>query len=180
LLNRRRAVATGGAAALAGLARTGHQTALASVRTGGGIAGGGWIQFDGGEAQFSVFGSRFNDDEQDEPILVGSFIWREASGRTLTSTFIRAYGPDPEVETARIMTGDVMNSETTGAHAFSIRLNDLGGPGEGLDTFELMVGPLTPADAAVASPTAENAILSVSGTITVGDVQLVTFDFGEA
>lgn len=171
-------VAVSGAAAIAGLAGTQALPASASVRTGGGVAGGGWLSFGPSEAQFSVFGSRFEDDEAAEPIVVGSLIWVDAAGFSLTSTAIESYGPDPDVDTARIMTGMVEHSQTGNIHSFWLRLNDLGGPGDELDTIELIVGDIVEEGGSFATPVVEAAMIVVSDVITVGDVQLLTFDFG--
>src|SRR5687768_5395064 len=103
-IDRRRVVAVGGAAALAGLAPRGGKVAADSVRTGGGIAGGGWVNFGPSDAQLSVFGSRLVSEETGDPIVVGSFIWVDAAGFSMTSTRIDDYGPDPDQENARIMT----------------------------------------------------------------------------
>ena len=177
---RRRVVALGGAAALAGLAIGSTGSALASVRTGGGIAGGGWVNFGPSEAQFSVFGSRFEDDETGEPIFVGSFIWVDAAGFSLSSTLVADYGPDPDDDKARIMTGLVQHSETGNTHNFWLRLTDGGGPGEELDMLELLVGG--EADEATPVPAVDelSAMVSVASPITVGDIQLLTFDFDAA
>ncbi|MDQ2682428.1 MAG: hypothetical protein M3Y37_02770, partial [Chloroflexota bacterium] len=154
------------------------QTTFASVRTGGGIAGGGWLNFGPSEAQFSVFGSRFTQDDSDEPIIVGSLVWVDAAGFSLRSTRIDDYGPDPNEETARIMTGAVEHSQTLRRHSFWLRLNDLGGPGDEADTIEFIVGPEIPEGATAATPEIGlEAMVNVSGTITVGDLQLLTFDF---
>src|SRR5688572_18648413 len=139
-INRRRAVALGGAAALAGLAMGNGKGGADSVRTGGGIAGGGWVNFGASEAQFSVFGSRFVSEETGDPIIAGSFIWVDAAGFTLTSTLVADYGPDPDKENARIMTGLVQHSQTGNIHNFWLRLTDGGGPGEELDLVEFLVG----------------------------------------
>ena len=179
-VSRRRAVTLGGAAALAGLAIQSNKEALASVRTGGGVAGGGWMNFGPSEAQFSVFGSRFEDEEANEPVIVGSLIWVDAAGFSLASTLVADYGPDPDDENARYMTGLVQNSETGNVHNFWLRLTDGGVPGEGLDMIELLVGgevdeatPVPPVDEL-------SAMVNIASPITVGDIQLLTFDFDAA
>ena len=177
---RRRVVALGGAAALAGIALGNRGTALASVRTGGGIAGGGWVSFGPSEAQFSVFGSRFEGDETGDPIVVGSFIWVDAAGFSLTSTLVADYGPDPDDDNARIMTGLVQHSQTSNIHNFWLRLTDGGGPGEGLDTIELLVGGEVDEATPVPAVDELSAMVNVASPIAVGDIQLLTFDFDAA
>jgi hypothetical protein len=180
-IDRRRVVALGGAAALAGLAMRGGNASADSVRTGGGIAGGGWVAFGPSEAQFSVFGSRFVSEETGDPIVVGSFIWVDAAGFSLTSTRIDDYGPDPDQENARIMTGLVQHSQTGNTHIFWLRLVDGGGPGEELDTIELIVG-VEADDTATPVPEVDplTAMVNINSPVAVGDLQLLEFDFDAA
>ena len=176
-VNRRRIVAAGGAAALLGLAGNRKQASADSVRTGGGIAGGGWLDFGPSEAQFSVFGSTFVVEESDEPVIFGSFNWADAAGFTLTSSQVVSYGPDRADEQARVMTGFVTHSETEKTHAFRLRLTDGGGPGEELDMIELLVGGEVEASAEVPEIEIASAMVDAKGKITVGDLQLLTFEF---
>jgi hypothetical protein len=178
LVNRRNAVMAGGAAALLGLGSARAQTTVNSVRTGGGIAGGGWMNFGPSEAQFSVFGSTFTVEGDDQPIIFGSLIWTDAAGFTLTSSRILTYGPDRDDEKARIMTGYVTRSDNDNTHAFRLRLTDAGGPGEELDMLELLVGGPVEDDAEFPELSEIDAMINVTNEITVGDVQLLTFDFG--
>lgn len=178
LLNRRNVVLAGGAVALTGIGSAKAQITANSIRTGGGIAGGGWIDFGASEAQFSVFGSTFTDDESEKPIIFGSFIWADAAGFTLTSSQINTYGPDRADPNARVMTGYLTRSDNDNTHAFRLRLTDAGGPGEELDMLELLVGgpvEITPQFPEISET---DAMISVSDTITRGDIQLLTFDFG--
>jgi len=179
-INRRRALAFGGGAALTGLALASVPASANSVRTGGGIAGGGWVSFGASEAQFSVFGSRFVSVETGDPIIVGSFIWVDAAGFSLTSSVVEDYGPDPDEENARIMTGFVTHSETSNSHGFRLRLTDGGGPGDELDMIELIVGGEVDDATPVADVDPASAMVNVSSPVAVGDVQLLTFDFDAA
>ena len=180
-IDRRRVVALGGVAALAGLALGSRGVATASVRTGGGIAGGGWVNFGPSEAQFSVFGSRFVSEDTGDPFFVGSFIWVDAAGFSLTGTRIDDYGPDPDQENARIMTGLVQHSQTGNTHIFWLRLVDGGGPGEELDTIELIVGVEADESATpVPAPDPATAMVNVNSPVAVGDLQLLEFDFDTA
>src|SRR5687767_4498349 len=120
LLNRRNAVLAGGAAALAGFGSAGAQPTVNSVRTGGGIAGGGWLNFGPSEAQFSVFGSTFTVEGDDQPIIFGSFNWADAAGFTLSLSRLLTYGPDRADENARILTGYLARSDNENFHAFRL------------------------------------------------------------
>jgi hypothetical protein len=177
ILDRRRELFAGRMVAAIGLAATKWPRALASIRTGGGVAGGGKVQLDRGEAQFSVFGSTFHDDMTEEPVTFGSFIWLDPTGFALRSDEIVAYGPDPDQQTARIMTGYVAHSDTGKFHPFQLRLIDGGGPGEGLDLLELLVGKASGKRKSVPDISERDAEFQVEGVITAGDIQLLTFDF---
>jgi len=149
-----------------------------SVMSGGGIAGGGVVAVDGGgEANFSVFGSRFVVEDQDEPLIFGSLIWTDADGTSLVSTEVTAYGPVAGAEeTTRQMSG-LLTMDGEGSHPFTLTLVDGGGPGEGSDALTLTVQPegATPA----ASPVTNDAAYSADAALTSGDLQLLTFDFEE-
>ena len=183
-VSRRGALALGAAASALAL---GSRSVSASVRTGGGIAGGGWATWETGEAQFSVFGSVFTDDERDDPIIFGSFRWTDATGLTLMSETITSYGPVEPTETSRELAGYVRNSDGDTLHPFTLTMVDAGGPGEGLDRLTLAVGPAidtgldtgatpTTGDVEIADGT---AAIQVDAAIEVGDLQLLTFEFPE-
>jgi hypothetical protein len=175
-LNRRNALA-GGAAALVGLAASAANTALASVRTGGGVAGGGLVDFGASTAQFSVFASRFQDDETDDLFVIGSVIWADAAGFTLTSAKLLTYGPDPDDDKSRILTGYFTRSDNDNTHAFRMRLVEAGGPGEGTDQVELLVGGAVEMNAEFPDLSEIDAMINVKSEISVGDIQLIDFDF---
>jgi hypothetical protein len=59
-----------------------------------------------------------------------------------------------------------------------LRLTDAGGPGEELDMLELLVGGPVEDDAEFPELSEVDAMINVTNEITVGDVQLLTFDFG--
>ena len=178
LMGRRQALVAGGAAALLGLHSAAAQGTLNSVRTGGGIAGGGWLNFGPSEAQFSVFGSTFTVEGSDEPVIFGAFNWADAAGFTMNLAQLLTYGPDRDDEKARIMTGYLSRSDNDNIHAFRLRLTDAGGAGEGLDTIELLVGGAVEQEAEFPDIDEMTAMINVSGPIEVGDLQLLTFNFG--
>jgi len=179
-VSRRGALALGAAASAMVL---GPRAASAdSIRTGGGIAGGGWVTWESGEAQVSVFGSTFNVEESDDPVVFGSLRWADAAGFTLTSEAIASYGPVEPRETTRELRGLLRNSDGETLHAFTLTMVDGGGPGEALDTVKLIVFSAIDEDAATptggnATVVAESTVLEIDGTLEVGDIQLLTFEF---
>ena len=178
-VSRRHALLGGGAAVAlaASLTRRGTAAAQKGIRSGGGISGGGAVEVqDGGEALFTVFGSRFVVVDEPDPIFFGSLIWNDPHDVALASTEISAYGPVEGEENAREMTGFLtVNGE--GNHPFTLKLVDGGGPGEGMDTITLTVQPS--GEAATATPMTGHVLYEADATLTSGDLQLLTFEFPE-
>jgi hypothetical protein len=170
-MNRRTLVVSGAAAlAMVGLAPRGGLAAMV-VQSGGGIAGGGSLQADGGPAEFVVFGSRWAVEESDQPIFIGTLSYNDVVGKTIIeSTEITAYGPvEGSEDTMRQMSGfATMNGE--GKRPFNLVLTDGGPIGSGADMFELAVG----ADGATEVTEAEYEIQSA---VQAGGLQLINFDF---
>lgn len=172
-LTRRRALLAGGAAvALAGAVR--HAAAAPSIQSGGGIAGGGVIEVEGGEATFSVFGSRFEVEGQDEPLVFGNLIWADANGVRLESSEVTDYGPVEGEENARKMMG-FLTMDGKGRHPFTLELVDNGGPGEGRDRLTLTVQASDDGDGA--TPAAGEPVYAAEGEIAAGDLALLDFEF---
>jgi hypothetical protein len=175
-ISRRHALIGGGAAALAAsFAAHGVAVAQKGVQSGGGIAGGGTIDAqDGGEANFSVFGSQFLVDGVAEPILFGSLRWRDANGVTLISTAITAYGPVEGDEQAREMSG-VLAMDGEDGYPFTIRM--VAGVNLGESSVSLTVLPA--GASATATPIISMPVYTADGPLTSGDIQLLTFEFPE-
>jgi hypothetical protein len=170
--NRRKVVISGAAAlAMVGLAPRGGLAAPV-VQSGGGIAGGGSVQSpDGGPAEFTVFGSRWDVEESDTPIFIGTLSYLDVLGNvTIESTEIVAYGPvEGSEDTMRQMSGfATMNGE--GRHPFNLVLTDGGPIGSGTDTFQLAVGADGAAEVTQAEYETQSAVQS-------GGLQLIDFDF---
>ncbi len=175
--SRRNALALWGAAAFAALSISQRAGASSSIRTGGGLAGGGSVEVQGGVANFSVFGSRFVVADQPKPLIFGSLRWVDSNGVDLRSTKIVNYGPSGGDPNARILEGfATMNGQ--GEHPFSLMLFDEAGPEKGADHIQLMVLPSLPATATPEAPMATGEpIYSSDGALKSGDLQLLTFDF---
>jgi hypothetical protein len=180
-VSRRNAIAFGGVAALAALSAPDRAAAVPSIQSGGGLAGGGSVAVQGGgEANFSVFGSRFVVDGQTEPLIFGSLIWADSNGVELSSVKVVDYGPAGGDPNARRLEGfATLNGE--GNHPFTLMLFPEAGPGKGADRVQLKVlaalpSPATPEGAASPNAAAE-PVYSSDDALKSGDLQLLTFDF---
>jgi hypothetical protein len=166
----RRMAIGGGLALAAGLAVPLRQSRTVIQR---GMVGGGLVQSEQGEANFSLFVSRliFSDDAE---VVVGSVIWVDgAAGITLRSTAITAYiVPDvePEQGVLRRIIG-TMSVDDEGEYPFELVVIDADLPGSGKDTVDLNVGD--------GARTSENATpvsglgfsYMAAGTVGSGDIQ---------
>ena len=138
-----------------------------------GMVGGGLVQLEQGEANFSFFVSRliFSDDTE---VVVGSVIWVDgAAGVTLCSTAITQYIVLPEQPgqgVSRRLIG-TMSVDDEGQYPFEMLVVDADLPGSGKDTTDLNVGD--------GARTSENATpasglgfsYAASGTVASGDIQ---------
>lgn len=172
-ISRRQALLAGGAGALAAMPLTREASAQRAIQSGGGIAGGGSVEVADGTAHFSVFGSRFAVDGEDEPLIVGRFAWTGADGVRLVSIEVVDYGP-VEDDASRQMTG-ALTIDGEGRYPFVLTLTDGGGPGAGEDTVTLTV--LDTGDNAAPTPVAGESVYEAEGPLASGDLQLLTFDF---
>ena len=186
----RRRVVGAWAGALAALGLVGVAAAQRSVSSGGGIAGGGSVATAEGEAHFSLFGSRFMLEGQDDPVVFGSLRWVDPHwqglGLTLESTEISAYGPIPNPENARELRG-LATANGVGSHPFVLRMEVAGPPGSGEDMVSLAI--IDASGTPVALPAAGTPAIdtqgvdltyAVSGPLTSGDLELLTFEFPPA
>ncbi len=175
-LNRRHLVISGAAAMAALGIATRSGMAAPVVQSGGGIAGGGSVQANGGPAEFSVFGSRFETDTGDL-LFVGSLSYLDVIAKTMVeSTSITAYGPVEGNETTMRQMSGICTVDGQGAHPFNLILTDGGPIGSGADVFDLAVG----ADGATE---VGDAVYEVQSAVQAGNLQLVDFPFtggGEA
>lgn len=168
VIDRRMAIG-GGLALAAGLALPLRQIRTVTQR---GMVGGGLVQLEQGEANFSLFVSRliFSDDTV---VVVGSVLWIDgATGSSLRSTAITEYiVPDVEAERG-VLRGIIgtMSVDGEGEYPFELEVIDADLPGSGLDTVDLKVGD--------GARTGESPPVSglgysyaASGTVVTGDIQ---------
>ena len=141
------------------------------VQSGGGIAGGGSVQTDGGPAEFSVFGSRFAVEGSDTPIFTGALSYLDVVAKTtIESVSTLAYGPvEGRDATTRQMSG-ICTMNGAGAHPFNVILTDGGAIGTGADMFELAVG----ADGATE---VGDAVYEIQSSVQAGNLQIIDFPF---
>jgi hypothetical protein len=169
LIDRRMAIG-GALVGAAGLALPSRQSRVLTQR---GMVGGGLLQLEQGEANFSLFVSRliFSDDTV---VVVGSVIWvDEAAGATLRSTAITEYivpPEEPEQGVLRRILG-TMSVNDEGEYPFEFVVVDADLPGSGKDTVDLNVG-----DGARTSENATPASDSgfsymAAGAVVTGDIQ---------
>jgi hypothetical protein len=143
------------------------------IQSGGGIAGGGAIALsDGGTASFSVFGSRFEVVDQDDPTIFGGLFITDSTGGQLASVEVTDYAPVEGEENARQMTG-FASIDGEGRFPFTLKLIDGGKPGKGKDQFQLVVE----ASSTDATPAPDGGLMSIDSVIDPGDLQLITFEF---
>jgi hypothetical protein len=169
-LNRRTLVLSGAAAMAALGIATRSGMAAPVIQSGGGIAGGGSVQSEGGPAEFSVFGSRFITDTGDI-VFVGALSYLDVVAKTtIESTSITAYAPvEGNEATMRQMSG-FCTVDGEGNHPFNLILTDGGPIGSGADVFDLAVG----SDGATE---VGDAIYAIQSAVQAGNLQLIEFPF---
>ena len=173
-ISRRGALVAGaaGAAALTAFPRSMAAQRAPVIQSGGGIAGGGAIALsDGGTASFSVFGSRFEVVDQNEPTIFGGLFITDSTGKQLASVEVSNYEPVEGEENARQMTG-IASIDGNGRFPFTLKLIDGGAPGDGKDQFQFVLE--SPSDA---TPAPDDAFANIDSVIEPGDLQLIVFEF---
>lgn len=174
-VSRRGALAAGvaGAAALAALPHGAHAQHPPVIQSGGGIAGGGAISLVSGElAVFSVFGSRFETEDADTPVILGNLLVTSSGNLQLASVEVTHYAPVEGEENARQMTG-FASVDGEGRLPFTLKLIDGGTPGAGKDHVQLSVE----SDASDATPAGDASAWNIDAVLENGDLQLIDFNF---
>ena len=168
--NRRMAIGGALAGAVA-LAVPNRQSRIVTQR---GMVGGGLVEFDQGQASFSLFVSRMIFPGDDAEVVVGSVIWvDDADQLTLRSTAITEYNV-PQVQPAQGVLRQIIGTMDAGAegeYPFELEVTDVDLPGSGQDTVVLKVGD--------GARTSENATPAsdlgfsymASGMVATGDIQ---------
>lgn len=137
---------------------------------GGGLAGGGTVASENGDAQFSIFATRITLPGEKEEQVIGQVRWVDGDV-ALTSLAVDDYGPLEGDKRARRLVG-TMSANGEGSYPFTLTVVDGGEPGTGLDTLSLTVGA---ADAAtpVAVAADDFAYDRSDAALTGGDLQLL-------
>ena len=166
-----RRMAIGGAlVGAAGLALPSRQSRIITQR---GMVGGGLVQFEQGEANFSLFVSRliFSGDEAE--VVVGSIIWVDEAEGTLRSTAITEYIV-PEVQPEQGVLRQIIGTMTVdgeGDFPFQLEVTDTDLPGSGQDTVVLNVGDAARASGNATPVSDVGFSYMASGMVATGDIQ---------
>jgi hypothetical protein len=167
-----RRMAIGGAlAGTAGLALPRRQTRTVTQR---GMVGGGLVQFEQGEANFSLFVSRLIYAEDDAEVIVGIILWVDGvAGITLWSSAVTEYivpEVQPEQGVSRRIIG-TMSVNGEGEHPFELEVIDVDLPGSGKDTVDLKVGDGARASDKATPTSGLGSSYTAAGTVATGDIQ---------
>jgi hypothetical protein len=175
LVDRRMAIG-GALVGAVGLALPSRQSRIVTQR---GMVGGGLVQFEQGEANFSLFVSRLIFSGDDAEVVVGSVIWvDDTEGRTLRSTAITEYivpEVQPEQGVLRQIRG-TMSVDEEGEYPFELDVTDVDLPGSARDTVVLKVGDGA-RTSANATPVSDIGFsYMASGMVATGDIQELDVD----
>jgi hypothetical protein len=186
-VNRRLAI--GGGLATATVLAWPRPQMLRRAVTQRGIFGGGVVDAESGEAQFSLFASSLvldDGESESDRIFSGRVLWvDETAGLTLESTTITDYentnNEGTEGESRRIR--GMMTAGDAGEQPFVLDVIDVGGPQSGSDTITLAVGASAGVGEAATPETDAGFRYVASGPIVSGDVEAldraIDFDTGE-
>ena len=172
-----RRMAIGGAVAgVAGLALPRRQSRIVTQR---GMAGGGLVRFEQGEASFSLFVSRLIFSGDDPEVVVGSIIWVDKAAKlTLRSTAITDYIV-PEVQPERGVSRQIIGTMSDDAgteYPFDLEVVDVDLPGSGEDTFNLKVGDGARPSANATPASGLGFSYIADGLVARGDIQELVFE----
>jgi hypothetical protein len=177
-MNRRLAI--GGLAGAVGLAWPGAQRGRTIIQRG--VAGGGVVKFEQGEASFSLGASRVIIDGEEPGVVLGGVRWVDAgAGLNLSSVEITDYQdleiPDEQGEARRIV--GTMSVEGDAEYPFELDVIDTGEPGSGRDTVFLRLGAAVEGDER-ATPTESGGFrYRADGILVAGDIQHGDFEITE-
>jgi hypothetical protein len=168
-----RRMAIGGVlAGAAGLALPRRQGGTVNQR---GMVGGGLAQFDGGEANFSLFASRMELTGDGREVVLGSVLWiDDSAGVTLRSTEITEYIV-PEQEGPRKIIGK-MSVNDEGEYPFELEVTDADLPGYRKDMLNLKVGNDAATGDYETSASDPEFNYNANGTVVTGDLHDLNFE----
>jgi hypothetical protein len=138
------------------------------------MVGGGLVQFEQGEASFSLFVSRMIFPGDDAEVVVGSIIWVDKGANlTLRSTAITDYivpEVQPEQGVSRQIVG-TMRDDAGSEYPFDLEVVDVALPGSGEDTFNLKVGDGARSSASATPTSGLGFSYRANGMVARGDIQ---------
>lgn len=144
-----------------------------------GVFGGGLAGFENGEAQFSLFASKFTFDDQGPDIVIGSVVWIDgSSGQTFVSTEVTDYEAvesTTKLDEVRTIRG-MMRVDDADEYPFTLTVTDGGLPGTGVDAVALIVGSGAEGDGGATVAPSGAFTYAVAGTVIVGDLQGIDVD----
>jgi hypothetical protein len=173
LIDRRMAIG-GALAGVAGLALPSRQSRVLTQR---GMVGGGSVQIEQREANFSLFVSRMIFPGDDPEVVVGSIIWvDDARQLSLRSTEITEYivpEVEPEKGVLRRIFGTMRDDTTQDEYPFELEIVDVDLPGTGKeqDTVVLKVGNGARTSETATPGSGIGFSYSADGTVATGDIQ---------
>jgi hypothetical protein len=178
LVDRRMAIG-GALVGAVGLAVPSRQSRIVTQR---GMVGGGLVQFEQGEANFSLFVSRLIFSGGDPEVVVGSIIWvDDARQLSLRSTAITEYivpEVEPEKGVLRRIFGTMRDDTTQDEYPFELEIVDVDLPGTGKekDTVVLKVGDGARTGETATPSSGIGFSYSADGTVATGDIQELDFE----
>lgn len=175
-IDRRMAIGAGLVSA-AGLALPFRQS-QGRVVTQRGMAGGGLVQFDRGEANFSLFASRLIFEDEKLEVVAGSVLWTDApAGLSMESVEVTGYNvpeDQPALGQSRQIIG-MMSVNGEDEYPFELVVIDAGAPGSGPDTVTLTVGDGARAGDNATPVAGMGFSYLATGPVSTGDVQEIAF-----
>ena len=142
------------------------------------MAGGGQVQFDRGEANFSLFASRLIFAVEKLEVVAGSVLWADGpAGLLMESIEVTGYNvpaDQPAQGQSRQIIG-IMSVNGAGEYPFELVVVDAGAPGSGTDTVTLVVGDGIRTGENATPVTGMGFSYLAAGPVIPGDVQEIDF-----
>ena len=139
-----------------------------------GVFGGGSLQLESSQANFSIAASRLIFPDENREIVLGTLVWNEApSGLELVSTRVTNYGRldlPPDQGQGRRVTGTAVANGGT-EYPFVLEVIDAGEPGTGADAVNLRVGDGVETGKSATPATGLGFSYAASGPLVTGDIR---------